>query len=431
MQHQLDGLVERFRVQHREALADALEQRLSVLATNQTKWHPDILHFLLELADKPAQKTDLADLELLNPVEEEVGPNLKWEDIAKEDGWDEDPGIWKNTHFSDSSDDGYRTDATDESEGTSLSEIDASLIRRPEELIVSTEDSTALDTVRASQAWRLSESAADASMRPRKIPVPELQVIRQVLFMLQGLRTTLFSNTCIPDYAFQMADVQWETYKALITSCAESGRQLLFLRLFARKRQTTPLLQVFHAKVESSLSDLDSKISDMQSRLVAPKQDTIVSLGSVQRELRPSLEPLLILAKVVRQIEEAPNVGPFRYLELLYHEIGLAQSEDRMPIYRFLGRIFFDCFQVYLRPIRLWMQEGELLPGDKIFFVSGTAAHVPLSHTWQDRFKLRRTSAANCMPPTSCSPASGESLRLVKALSSSSSSASLRRVACR
>lgn len=428
VEHQLLGLEERFRVQHREALADALKQRLDALATLQTKWHPDILHFLLELADKPAQKTDLADLKLLKPPAEDIGPALKWEDIAKEDGWDQDPGIWRNVHFSDSSDDGYRTDATDESDGTSPSEVDSSLVRRPEDLIVSTDNADTLRAVLESQAWRQPAPSSDGSTRPRKVPVVEFQVIREVLFMLQGLETSLFSSQCLPDPSFQMAGVHWDTYKALITSSAESGRQLLSLRLYVRKPQSTPLLQVFHASVKTSLDSLDKKISEIQSRLVAPRMDTVVSLGNIQRELTPHLKPLHVLANIVRQVEETPNIGAFRYLELLYHEIGVAQSEDRMETYRFLGRIFFNCFQVYLRPIRLWMQEGQLLPGDRIFFVSDAAAQVPLHQIWEDRFKLRRTADGKLHVPSFLQPSvaqiftAGKSIVVLKQLSKFESS---------
>ncbi|KAH6686269.1 Spc97/Spc98 family protein [Plectosphaerella plurivora] len=420
--HQLKGLEERFRVQHREALADAIKERLDALELIQTKWHPDILHFLLELADKPVQKTDLHDLELLR-VPEEVGePGFRWEDIAAEDGWDQDPDIWKTVHFSDSSDDGYQTDATNKSEDTSPSDFDLAQTRRPEDLAISTEDSAALNDVQTSQAWRLPEPTTAGSKKSQKTIISEFHVIREFLFMLQGLETTLFSASCIPNPVFQMQNILWDTYKALITSCAESGRKLLPLRLFSRSRQTTPLLQTFHASVAESLGVLDAEIARIQARLVAPRKDVVVSLVSIQRELKPHLEPLYSLASIVRQLDEAPGMGAFRYLELLYREVAVAQSEDRMATYRFLGRIFFDCFQVYLRPIRLWMQEGQLLPGDKIFFVSSAAAQVPLHKIWREKYKLRKTSDGKLHVPDFLQPSvariftAGKSILVLKQL---------------
>ncbi len=38
-----------------------------------------------------------------------------------------------------------------------------------------------------------------------------------------------------------------------------------------------------------------------------------------------------------------------------------------VPLYALLGSIFFRCFQVYLRPIRLWMEEGSIVPQDEAF----------------------------------------------------------------
>jgi gamma-tubulin complex component 5 len=420
--HQLKGLEERFRVQHREALADAFKERLDALESIQTKWHPDILHFLLELADKPVQKTDLHELELLRAPEEVDEPSFRWEDIAAEDGWDQDPDIWRTVHFSDSSDDGYQTDATNKSEETSPSDVDLAQARRPEDLALSTEDTAALQNVQTSQSWRLTEPAAAGARKSQRTTVSEFHVIREYLFMLQGLETTLFSDKCVPDPAFQMQNVLWDTYKALITSCAESGRRLLPLRLFSRSQQTTPLLQAFRANVATSLRSLDGEIARVQARLVAPREDVVVSLASIQRELRPHLEPLYALGSIVRQVEETSGMGAFRYLELLYREVAVAQSEDRMATYRFLGRIFFDCFQVYLRPIRLWMQEGQLLPGDKIFFVSSAAAQVPLHKIWQEKYKLRRTSDGKLHVPDFLQPSvariftAGKSIVVLKQL---------------
>lgn len=391
-------------MQHREALADAFRTRLDALVAVQTKWHPDILHLLLELADKPVYKTDLQDLEGLGAPEEPEEPTFRWEDIAAEDGWDQDPDIWRTAQFSDSSDDEYQTDATNKSKDTSLSDIDTSQTRRFEDLIISTEDAAALQGVKESQAWRLPKPATATPGESQKTRVSEFHVVREYLFMLQGLETSLFSAKCAPDPAFQTGDVLWDTHKAIITSCAESGCRLLPLRLFSRRHHTTPLLQALHASVSSCLGNLDGEIRRIQARLVAPREDVVVSLASIQRELRPFLEPLYSLAGVVRQLDEAPNAGAFRYLELLYRELTAAQSEDRMATYRLLGPIFFDCFQIYLRPIRLWVQEGQLLPGDKIFFVSATSAEVPLHRIWQEKFNLRRTSDGRLHAPDFLQP---------------------------
>ncbi|KAF6828154.1 gamma-tubulin complex component [Colletotrichum musicola] len=409
VEKQLVGLEERFRVHHREGLADAFKKSLDALEEHRTKWHPDILHFLLELSDKPTQKTRLIDIEVLREPAADAEPPLRWEDIAKEDGWDEDADIWKTIDYSDASADEYvdsKSDTASESDDTSIS-LDISVGRRPEDFEVSSADAATLKKVQDSQAWR-KEGKNAASGWHHKVPVSEFQAAREVLFMLQGLPTTLFQKDGTPDTAYQMANIAWDTYKALISWYAESGRQVSLLRSFAKKSQNAPLFQVFRDNVIACLRTFDTRISDIQERLAVPRQDTIVSMAAILEELRPHLEPLRSLADIVRQLYDPANGGAFRFLELIYGEIGIAQLSSRDTTYYLLGRIFFSCFQVYLRPIRLWMSEGQLIPGDKIFFVSQSSTQVPLRHVWQEQFKLRRTSDGVLHAPSFLQPSVGK-----------------------
>ncbi|KZL83119.1 spc97 spc98 family protein [Colletotrichum incanum] len=410
VENQLVGLEERFRVHHREGLADAFRERLDALSQFRTKWHPEILHFLLELADRPTQKTRLSDLELLKEPEEDTKPPLRWEDIAKEDGWHEDADIWKSIDYSDNSGDEYadsKSETSSESDDTSHSTLDVSLGRRPEDFEIASSDETALREVQDSQAWR-TEAKTTSSTRQHKVPITEFQATREALFMLHGLPTTLFQKDGLPDLAYQIVSVAWDTYKALITCFAESGRQLFLLRSFSKRAQTAPLFQVFRDNVLASLQSFDKKISAIQERLAVVREDTIVSMAAILEELKPHLEPLKSLSEIVRQLYDPANGGAFRFLELLYDEIGIAQLSGRDTTYEFLGRIFFNCFQVYLRPIRLWMSEGQLMPGDKVFFVSESPTQVPLRQVWQEQFKLRRTSDGVLHAPSFLQPSVGK-----------------------
>ncbi|KAM0287443.1 hypothetical protein ACHAQH_000395 [Verticillium albo-atrum] len=410
VENRLVGLEERFSVHHRDGLAHALRQSLDTLAPLRTKWSPDILHFLLELADQPAQKTDLYDVALLKQPKEGDGPPLKWEDIAREDGWHREPDLWRSIDCHDSSDEEYQEDkpgADHDSDDTSISTSEALAGRRPEDFQVDTSDDAALKEVQQSQSWRAPDVQQPAAPS-RKLAVSEFQMIREVLFMLQGLETSLFQKQGQPDPTYQVANMAWETCKALIGWFAEAGRRLSILRSFACRRQTTPLLQVFHANVVTSLQSFDKEISLIQHGLISPQQDTVVSSIALQRELGPHLEPLNALSDIVRQLEEAPQVGAFRYLELLYREVGAAQAAGKTRTYEFLGHMFFDCFQMYLRPIRLWMREGELLPADKIFFVADSVSQVPLNQIWQEQFKLRRTSDGKLHVPNFLEPSAAK-----------------------
>ena len=412
------GLVERFRVQHREGLADALSERLGVFSQQSSKWQPELLHFLLELSDQPTQKSKLDDLELLRAPEEEIPPPLTWEDIAKEDGWDQDPGIWRSIDYSDSSD----GDVYHGGDGSSAVSDTSSVLdqpsrgKQPEDFIVTSNDRTAFERVQESQEWRDADPVPDSEGRMRKVPVTEFHVVREVLFMLHGLPTSLFDTEIRLVSTYQLTELSWDAHRAVLTSFAESGRRLKTLRTFAKLPQNTALLQVFRDCVERSLRTLDGHLSAIETRFVATHDDVVVSLIALQDELRPPLQPLNSLSEIVLQLLEEPNVGPFKHLELLFEQVGISQLGGSTPTFDLLARMFFDCFQVYLRPIRQWMEDGHLIPGDRIFFVSESSTQVPLSYIWQSQYKLRRTPDGKLHAPKFLQPSAGKIFKAGKSI---------------
>ncbi|KAJ4409424.1 hypothetical protein N0V82_009491 [Gnomoniopsis sp. IMI 355080] len=408
VEEQLRGLVETFSVVGRDGLSDALRQRLDVLSSHSTRWTPEMLHLLLELSDQPAKKSDLRALERLRPSFGDPGPVLRWEDIAKEDGWEQDRGLWKTVDFADSSEDELVTDSqsqTSESD-TSMSSAIATGQRTAEDLILPEPvDDLFLSTIEESQKWRHDAQPRDASGRPMKIPVSEYQLLREVLFLLNGLPTNLFGPDCTPVPKFQLANVSWDTYRALVNSFAEYGRTVLPLRKFSETRQDVPLVQSFQDPVRQSLRAFDKEIARIQGRYVGIKRDIVVSLIALQEELKPHLVPLAGLSNVVRRLQEERYAHAFRFLELLYEASCISQLSGDEHTYKYLGGIFFDCFRVYIRPIRQWMEGGELTPGDKTFFVAESSTPVPLHQMWSDKFQLRRSQQGQLHAPSFLQPA--------------------------
>lgn len=402
------GLVETFSVVGRDGLSDALRQRLDALSIHTTRWTPEILHLFLELSDQPAKKTDLRVLQRLRPSFDDPGPILKWEEIAREDGWAQDRGLWKNVDFADSSEDELVPDSrshTPDSD-TSMSSAIAPGQRTAKDLIQpESQADLSLDIIQESQKWRQDAQPRDESGRPMKIPVSEYQLLREVLFLLNGLPTNLFNADCTPVPRFQLSNVSWDTYRALVNSFAEYGRTLLPLRKFSETRQDVPLVQSFQDSVCQCLRSFDKEIARIQGRYVDIKEDTVVSLIALQEELKPHLVPLAGLSNVVRKLQEERYAHAFRFLELLYEATCIAQLSGDEHTYSYLGEIFFDCFRVYIRPIRQWMEGGELTPGDKTFFVAESSTPVPLYQMWSDKFQLRRSQQGQLHAPSFLQPA--------------------------
>ncbi|KAH0595252.1 hypothetical protein MHUMG1_07001 [Metarhizium humberi] len=388
----LDGLDERFRINDRDDLADALRQRLERLPSHPSKWHPEILHLFLELSDQPTFKSNLRDLKLLGRSEATPAIALRWEDIAKEDGWDEDGSLWQNINYSDDSeDDVYDQQFTTEPEDALLYGDGDSAIRTAASYISHPEDVTTLEQVQTAQKWRMQVPPEDLSRQIRKVAVSEIQVVRDVLFMLQGLDCTLFTRNCVAVPSYQLDNMEWEPYRAIMQTFTDFGGHLRRLRLFVGQRQDVPHLQAFQDCISDRLRELDQHISELQNRLVAPSAGVVLSLVGIKAKLIPWLQPLHALANIVSTIEAEPQSTPFRYLELVFDEACVAQLSGKAELYEFLARIFAECFRVYLRPIRLWMDEGKLLSASDLFFVAEVSPSTPLRKTWQDRYHLRRT----------------------------------------
>lgn len=407
---QLLGLVERFSVVGRDALADALRERLRALSMQSTRWTPEILHLLLHLSDQPVTQSSLASLQRLRSPDVHSAPTLTWARIAAEDGWVQDRGLWHNIDFADSSDDGLepmpdsQSQATCSDTSTSSAIVSGQRTAQDLSLFVSHQDSP-LNEVRIAQEWRHGVQPKDAAGRPMKIPVSELQIIREVLFLLNGLSTDLFDSSCTPVSRYQLANVSWETYRALVNSFAEYGRVLLPLRKFCETKQDVPLVQAFQSSVFQSLQAFDNHIALLHGRYVDIRADTVVSLLALQEQLKPLLAPLSPLSEVVRRLQEERYAHSFRFLELLYDAVSIAQSSGNERTYCFLGKIFFECFRIYIRPIRQWMEGGNLTPGDKTFFVAQSSALVPLNQIWSDKFNLRRSHQGQLHAPGFLQPA--------------------------
>lgn len=405
---QLRGLVETFSVVGRDGLSEALRQRLDALSKHSTRWTPEILHLLLELSDQPAKKSSLRALDLLRPSLQDPGQSLNWETIAKEDGWVQDRGLWENVDFADSSEDEMVLDSQSQGSDsdTSMSSALAPGQRTAKDLTLpEPQDDMFLNKIQESQQWRQDVQPRDASGRTMKIPVSEYQLLREVLFLLNGLPTSLFGPDCTPIPKFQLSNVSWETYRALINSFAEYGRTVLPLRKFSETKQDVPLVQSFQDSARQSLRAFDKQIAMIQGRFVEIKEHTVVSLIALQQELKPHLVPLAGLSNVVRQLQEERYAHSFRFLELLYDATCIAQLSGDEATYSYLGEIFFDCFRVYIRPIRQWMEGGELTPGDKTFFVAESAMSVPLHQMWSDKFQLRRSHQGQLHAPSFLQPA--------------------------
>ena len=392
--------MEKFSVLDREPLADALQERLITLSKFEVKWEPEILHLLLELSDKPVANSRLEDLDSLKEPEPDSKPALQWRDLVAEDPLLRDKHVWRNVDFGvDSADDDEFEDSRSESSETAT--VDSSLnddfYSRPGRYIVEAGSEDALEALRKAQFWLKVPSVGGVKLETVKKPVTELQAVREILFMLSGLPTSLFevsstnSKVIEPSRAYILKTSSHDAFHKLSKSLAEHGTALQMLRIWAKRTQLIPLLQVFQSSVLKRIFALDKSFSKVERRYVVADGDVVVSLLSLKAQVNTLVRPFVRLSTVIKRLDAEPYAHSFRYLEILYNETCISQMAGDEEMYTFMGEIFFECFQLYLSPLRKWMEEGELDSDDKVFFVSESFAKTEPASIWQSRYKLRQS----------------------------------------
>jgi gamma-tubulin complex component 5 len=406
------GLDEKFRIKNRDDLADALQTRLQKLEGYTNKYKPEFLSLLLQLADRPLENTQVEALELLRPPS--PPPPLTWAEILEDDPYS-DEDIWKDIDYAvDSSGDEKTLKKRRKTPSTPPTSFDEDDTFDPEACVISTEKDlvTKLEEV---QFWTSGANGSNGDMC-----ITELQAVRETLFMLGGLETTLYrtdklntrlNKTCLVDNNRSAA------VEHLLSQFADTGTRVRAMRRWTQQQRTkqplvSPLIQTFEASVRKRLLSIDSSLSVMQQRYLTPETPLPVSLLSLHGDVRALYHPILRLGPIIDNLyqstmnEDPPvPVNPFQHLEVLYEQTTLAQMMLEDGIFKFMSEIFFECLQTYLKPIRRWMETAELGPDEENFFVISSDAMSDAASLWHDRFMLRRNAEEGLQLPAFLQPA--------------------------
>jgi len=383
----LDGLQEKFLILNHDDLADALHTRLRELKNitpSSMNWLPDVLHLLLQLSNDPAQKTRVDDLSRYIPFVDAVPP-LRWAEVEAEDPIDRENKIWENPDFSDlSSDEDVPIASTEPSSLGALQNDEhadealrgnAYLVER--ELISENDEKPALG-----QIWKAN---ADAGL-----VITELQAVREALFMLQGLPTTLFWRVGYRieiDKRFRLSHVSNHLLRDILKSFADIGFHVDSVRTWLKKRQTEPFMQSLRDGIEQKIRDFDFCVSQMQSRLLAPHQSTLVSLAQALDEIIEQAKLVIQVASFLKQVIVAA-ADSTECLDLLYTTVCSSQASCTDDIFQPLSGLFIKAFEVYLAPVLRWIELGELYSSQSLEFVEKTIQDISLSGLWNDWYKL-------------------------------------------
>ncbi|KAG9197927.1 hypothetical protein G6514_000709 [Epicoccum nigrum] len=402
------GFDEKCRVKGRDDLADALQLRLQELQGHTNKFKPEFLSLLLQLADRPLENTRVEALDLLRPPS--PPPQLTWNEILEEDPYSDDE-IWKDIDYAVESSGDEQVDQGRKKQkkepSTPATSIDEDDTYDPEACVESI-DTSLVPAVEEAQFWT-SQSAEDGV----KSEITELQAVRETLFMLAGLQTSLYlidkerCNVRV-NTRFNLSHAIPSTVDHLLSQFATTGTRLLRLRKWTRRPSTLPLVQTFEAAVRERLLDYDRQLSTLQRRYLVPDSPIPVSLVALSSEVRHVSEQILCLSQVVSDVEPRLLVNPFSHLEELFNQTTVAQMALQKANFDFFSTMLFDCLRTYLKPIRRWMESGELGANDETFFVFENDSGSDAASMWHDRYVLRRDAQNDLRSPSFLQPAASK-----------------------
>ncbi|KAH8732099.1 Spc98 family-domain-containing protein [Phaeosphaeriaceae sp. PMI808] len=397
------GLGEKFRIKSRDDLADALQLRVQKLEGLTSRFKPDFLSLLLHLSDRPLENTRVDALKLLPSLSPPPSP-LTWKEILDDDPYS-DEDIWKDIDYAaDSSADeqtSKRPGKTKPSPPTSLEEED---LHDPETCIVPGEPNL-IQELQDLQFWR-----RPVDDRGSKTEITELQAVRETLFMLAGLQTSLYQldkeqNNIRINPRYVLSHAMTTTVDHLLSELVDIGKEIYRLRQWTKQSSTLPLIQTFEATVRSRLVSYDRSLASLQQQYLTPITLVAVSLLELHLNVCSISAPPLCLTKIVFDTEPNLLANPFGQLEALFDQITIAQMTLQTENFQYLACVFFECLSTYLKPIRTWMEVGELGLNDETFFVFQSDPGSDISSLWHDRYILRRDAQNELRSPSFLKPA--------------------------
>ncbi|KAL9633227.1 MAG: hypothetical protein Q9164_004825 [Protoblastenia rupestris] len=397
----LKGLVEKLRILNKDGLADTLQSRVEELAGHPDQWTPEVLSLFLQLSDRPTHKTKVEDLAILRS--DVPATPLQWSEINAESSLDDDSAIWENVDFANDGSDEENdmecivsggSDDDQKHSTPSIEDVDS----RIQELKMPVESNDTNDLF-IHRFWQTEVDVNGSCNTERtdgardQLLLTELQLVREVIFMLLGLPTMIYTRALDATYKLSrfvlINHVSSDSVISHLKNFAIVGEQLERVRTFANKKEQVPLVQTFQATLGQRLHIVHCMLDVIQAKILDHREDLSVSLLGLYEEVSHGTRLIRQLDGVLQDANRSLEPQrPFRILECLFEKACFCHSIADLEAYDYVASIFFECFQTYLKPIRLWMETGHLSKHDQMFVKCNVLTTVSLESLWQDQFSL-------------------------------------------
>ena len=393
MRVRIAGLEEKFRILNNGELADALSDRVEKLSKWKKKFQLEILTLLLDLSESPATRTRVEDLELLKqppPV-----PPLTWSQVLADDPLDFSNNIWKTIDYAEDSsevDEAVTPDRTVlfPAEQVSVYQHTPVPAEFPKELSVPIESVVVQETIE-SQFWKVKNGST--GIPTEKLLLTETQLIRELLFMLMQLPTTIFQKSDHGQLrvvgACCIQGISTEALDSIITSFIFIGQELAKVHEWVCRAEVVHMIQTIQAVLRDKLQIAAALLTEIETRLLHPELQASVSLLSVLFELQVATGPLLSINNLILVQQTTQTKKPFALLESIYDGICLAESIGDENVYKLFEELFFLGLNTYLKPVFEWIEFGRLELDDEVFFVMKNEDVSSKELLWSKQYMLR------------------------------------------
>ncbi|KAF9891559.1 hypothetical protein FE257_004028 [Aspergillus nanangensis] len=398
--NQLDGLQEKFQVLNRDELADTLRTRLTELEVHRDPWLPEVLSLFLQLADRPAQLSKIDRIEIFQPKSD--AEPLSWTDLDVSGSAYCEEDIWEPVDFgAESSEDDFSSVSSDSFQSRSPQDDSTALDGEyviPDDVFSSVEDEEALvKSIESAQFWRDENYHGISREGVSSRVLTELQVVRETIFMLQGLPTSLFwvlDGGIEVDRRYALKHLSNESLSSILRSLSSVGSQIDVLRRFIKTPQTISYVQTFHRGIEKHLQGFDLFLSNQQLDYLSNCPTTSVSILQLSDDVRRESRLLLLLAHLVADVQRKDvPVKSVRCLDSLYDMVCMTQATGDDNEFMHLAKLLFSCFETYARPIRTWMETGRLEDSTEDgFFILDNHNENDLRTLWHGWYTLDSAS---------------------------------------
>lgn len=423
----LAGLEEKFKIHSNDGLADALRIRLDELTKYPNKYNPEILCLLLQLSDRPSQNVHVDDPSLTDP--ELLPPPLSWSEVFEQDPLDNAEGIWDNVDYADGSEEEECVELNEQASPDTSTDPSIDYREDSGDSTVNLED-LFLPIDKPISSTRPEILLLDDGCqigRPSSYVATEMQLCRGVLFMLQGLPTSVFVQLEDGRYLFSMnchlSHISTESLAYLLNNFAVIGSMVANVRNWVIQPTKIPILQTVQSAVSAHLADFARYLFTLEASSSGHAAAGAISLLDQFKCIRDKSRTIQKLAQMIESLDDRnEKERPFKVLESLYASTCATQAIGDLEGYQNMAQIFLEGFETYLKPIRAWMENGDLVKSDNVFFVKQNECNVPREALWNEQYRMTQLENGQAYAPTFVHTAAkkifntGKSMRFLKAL---------------